>query len=61
MVNWSPVVVPLEKRSPWVQVVGHAGLICLVFFPFLFYFLVLSLPLNFPLIPVQLVCLHRLS
>lgn len=25
MVNWSPVVVPLEKRSPWVQVVGHAG------------------------------------
>lgn len=25
MVNWSPVVVPVEKRSPWVQVVGHAG------------------------------------
>ncbi|XP_017573567.2 inositol-trisphosphate 3-kinase C [Pygocentrus nattereri] len=25
MVNWSPVVVPLRKRSPWVQVVGHAG------------------------------------
>ncbi|KAG9265556.1 inositol-trisphosphate 3-kinase C-like [Astyanax mexicanus] len=25
MVNWTPVVVPLEKRSPWVQVVGHAG------------------------------------
>ncbi|XP_066501999.1 inositol-trisphosphate 3-kinase B [Hoplias malabaricus] len=25
MVNWSPVVVPLKKRSPWVQVVGHAG------------------------------------
>ncbi|KAI5625113.1 inositol-trisphosphate 3-kinase C [Silurus asotus] len=25
MVNWSPFVVPLQKRSPWVQVVGHAG------------------------------------
>ncbi|XP_026995903.2 inositol-trisphosphate 3-kinase C isoform X2 [Tachysurus fulvidraco] len=25
MVNWSPVVVPLNKRAPWVQVVGHAG------------------------------------
>ncbi|TTK94549.1 Inositol-trisphosphate 3-kinase C [Bagarius yarrelli] len=25
MVNWSPVVVPLRKRAPWVQVVGHAG------------------------------------
>ncbi|XP_026862370.1 inositol-trisphosphate 3-kinase C isoform X2 [Electrophorus electricus] len=25
MVNWSPVVVPLKKQSPWVQVVGHAG------------------------------------
>lgn len=25
MVNWSPVVLPLKKRSPWVQVVGHAG------------------------------------
>ncbi|KAI4886816.1 hypothetical protein NFI96_018383 [Prochilodus magdalenae] len=25
MVNWSPVVVPLKQRSPWVQVVGHAG------------------------------------
>ncbi|XP_060791895.1 inositol-trisphosphate 3-kinase C [Neoarius graeffei] len=25
MVNWSPMVVPLKKRSPWVQVVGHAG------------------------------------
>lgn len=25
MVNWSPPSVPVKKRSPWVQVVGHAG------------------------------------
>ncbi|XP_065142893.1 inositol-trisphosphate 3-kinase C [Paramisgurnus dabryanus] len=25
MVNWSPSSVPVKKRSPWVQVVGHAG------------------------------------
>ncbi|XP_051537265.1 inositol-trisphosphate 3-kinase C-like [Myxocyprinus asiaticus] len=25
MVNWSTLSVPVKKRSPWVQVVGHAG------------------------------------
>ncbi|KTG40728.1 hypothetical protein cypCar_00011187 [Cyprinus carpio] len=25
MVNWSPLPVTVKKRSPWVQVVGHAG------------------------------------
>ncbi|XP_056118908.1 inositol-trisphosphate 3-kinase C [Rhinichthys klamathensis goyatoka] len=25
MVNWSPTPVAVKKRSPWVQVVGHAG------------------------------------
>ncbi|XDV38672.1 hypothetical protein PO909_008025 [Leuciscus waleckii] len=25
MVNWSPNPVAVKKRSPWVQVVGHAG------------------------------------
>ncbi|XP_059382267.1 inositol-trisphosphate 3-kinase C-like [Carassius carassius] len=25
MVNWSPLPMTVKKRSPWVQVVGHAG------------------------------------
>lgn len=27
MVNWSSPPVAVKKRSPWVQVVGHAGLL----------------------------------
>lgn len=31
MVNWSPNPVAVKKRSPWVQVVGHAGLLVHLF------------------------------
>lgn len=34
MVNWSPLPVTVKKRSPWVQVVGHAGLL-FIFYMFL--------------------------